>query len=341
MIEMRLNKIDIENIKDKIKDKKIGVIGDGCLDIYWRADMKLSKLSRETPHYPLPIVEEKFSLGGASNVVNNLFTLGANIEFLTVIGNDWRGREFLHIINNMNLDNKYILVDNSRITPTYCKPIRSGISEVVYEDPRLDFENRTPINSELEDKIIENLKIMSKNIDILIVSDQFHYGIMTDKVISTLFQLKEKGLVIVVDSRENIVKYKGLFIKPNEVEVFELLDISPKTSTSVDDFIEYARELREINQNDMIITLGKSGAILIEEENIIHIPTIEATGEIDIVGCGDAFISGFSLGLLARLSKQKSIELANIIAGITIKKIGTTGDATLEEVIEKYEKFEK
>ncbi len=333
---MRLNKEDIKSITTKIKNKKIGVIGDGCLDVYWKANMRLSKLSRETPHYPLPIVEEKFLLGAASNVVNNLFTLGCDIEFLTVIGNDWRGREFLHLIDERNLDNSYIILDNSRITPTYCKPMRCGISDVIYEDPRLDFENRTPINSELEDKIIKNLIDMSKNIEILIVSDQFHYGIITEKVINTLFQLKENGIEIIVDSRENITKYEGLFIKPNEVEVFELLEIPhPTRSLSIDDYMNYASQLREINKHDMMITLGKLGAILIEEKEITHIPTFEVEGEIDIVGCGDAFISGFSVGLLAGFSEKKSIELANLVAGITIKKIGTTGSASIGELLEK------
>ena len=333
---MRLNKEDIKSITTKIKNKKIGVIGDGCLDVYWKANMRLSKLSRETPHYPLPIVEEKFLLGAASNVVNNLFTLGCDIEFLTVIGDDWRGREFLHLIDERNLDNSYIILDNSRITPTYCKPMRCGISDVIYEDPRLDFENRTPISSELEDKIINNLIDMSKNIEILIVSDQFHYGIITEKVINTLFQLKENGIEIIVDSRENITKYEGLFIKPNEVEVFELLEIPhPTRSLSIDDYMNYASQLREINKHDMMITLGKLGAILIEEKEITHIPTFEVEGEIDIVGCGDAFISGFSVGLLAGFSEKKSIELANLVAGITIKKIGTTGSASISELLEK------
>ena len=210
---MRINRKEILEIKNIIKNKKIGVIGDGCLDIYWRADMTLSKLSRETPHYPLPIIEETIYLGAASNVVNNLFTLGADIEFLTIIGNDWKGREFKRIINEMSLNDEYIISDSSRVTPAYCKPFRSGISKVIYEDPRLDFENQSPLTPSLEKRVIENLIKMSKNIEVLIVSDQFYYGVITDKVVQTLFELKETGLEIIVDSRENITQYKGVIYK--------------------------------------------------------------------------------------------------------------------------------
>jgi len=336
---MRLGREEIVNIKNIVKDKKIGVIGDGCLDIYWKADMTLSKLSRETPHYPLPVVDEKFYLGAASNVVNNLFTLGADIEFLTIVGNDWRGREFKRIIDEMGINSEYIISAPNSLTPAYCKPLRSGISEVVYEDPRLDFENHAPINEELEALVIEKLIQMSKNIDVLIVSDQFYYGVITDKVIETLFELEKEGLKIVVDSRENVAKYKGLFIKPNEVEVYEILgeevDYGP---VDVEKFIGLAKKLREINNNhDMIVTLGSLGAILIEEESATHIPTVPATGELDVVGCGDAFTSGFALGLSMGFTEKKSVEFANLVSGIVIKKIGITGSATLEEVLEKYD----
>ena len=56
----------------KLGKGRIGVIGDFCLDVYWHADMTRSELSRETPHFPLPIVQERLSPGGAGNVVANL-----------------------------------------------------------------------------------------------------------------------------------------------------------------------------------------------------------------------------------------------------------------------------
>ena len=59
----------------KLGKGRIAVIGDFCLDVYWHADMTKSELSRETPHFPLPIVQERLSPGGAGNVVMNLLAL--------------------------------------------------------------------------------------------------------------------------------------------------------------------------------------------------------------------------------------------------------------------------
>lgn len=47
-----LSKEQVKKICAGIKNTRIGIIGDFCVDIYWHADMRKSELSRETPHYP-------------------------------------------------------------------------------------------------------------------------------------------------------------------------------------------------------------------------------------------------------------------------------------------------
>ena len=65
MPEHPVTREELKRRLEAVDGAKICLIGDFCLDIYWHADMRLSELSRETPHYPLPIVEERFSPGGA------------------------------------------------------------------------------------------------------------------------------------------------------------------------------------------------------------------------------------------------------------------------------------
>ena len=60
---------------DLLDNVKIAVIGDFCIDIYWYADMTKSELSRETPHFPLPVQKEVMSPGAAGNVANNIAAL--------------------------------------------------------------------------------------------------------------------------------------------------------------------------------------------------------------------------------------------------------------------------
>ena len=95
---MTIHKASLGALFDRIDKLRVGVLGDFCLDMYWYADMKRSVLSRETPHFPLPVVKERMSPGGAGNVACNIATLKpAQVLALGVIGADFRGeaaREF-------------------------------------------------------------------------------------------------------------------------------------------------------------------------------------------------------------------------------------------------------
>ena len=50
-----LTRQELEQLLANVDNARIGLIGDLCLDMYWIANMKISELSRETPHHPLPV----------------------------------------------------------------------------------------------------------------------------------------------------------------------------------------------------------------------------------------------------------------------------------------------
>ena len=68
----------------KKKKPKILVIGDLMIDQYlWGS---CNRISPEAPVQIVSIEEESNLLGGAGNVVNNLKTLGAEVDILSIIG---------------------------------------------------------------------------------------------------------------------------------------------------------------------------------------------------------------------------------------------------------------
>ena len=77
-------------ILERIQNVRVGIIGDGALDIYWEADMTRSELSRETPHFTLPVVNERYFGGGGANVAANISALQpAFVSMIAIIGNDY------------------------------------------------------------------------------------------------------------------------------------------------------------------------------------------------------------------------------------------------------------
>ena len=182
-MEQILTEARAAELLERMDGARVALLGDLCLDVYWRADMRLSALSRETPHYPLPVVSERFSPGGAGNVACNIAALKpAKFTAIGVTGNDWRGDLLLKGLAEHGVDTKYVLRSDEVVTNTYIKPIRTGISHVAYEDPRIDFENRGPIPPVLEKVLLERLEHMAGEVDALLVSDQMAFGCVTEGI---------------------------------------------------------------------------------------------------------------------------------------------------------------
>lgn len=338
--EIKLTEQRVKEISDSLKNVKIATIGDICLDYYVYGDMKISELSRETPHHPLPIVKEVYSLGGGGNVVNNIKALGVGkLLPVSIIGNDWRGFMIEKILKENGFDCSHIIKSYNFTTTCFLKPMRMGISKVVYEDPRLDFTNRNNISEEDEEELLKHIDEACKEADVIAVSDQLKNGIVTDKVRERIsYWAKTKK--VIVDSRENATKYEGVIVKPNEVEAAFAIgrDIS-NLNLTIDDYANIGHELHLKNKCPAIVTLGELGALWCDEDGETLAPTIKAKDPIDIVGAGDTFMSAMASAYGTGISGQEAIAYGNLASGVTIKKIGTTGTATKEEILEKFKEY--
>ena len=323
---------------ENIGKVKIGLIGDLCLDMYWMADMRLSELSRETPHYPLPVVEERYAPGGAGNAACNLAALQPGVlKVIGLVGDDWRGELLMRALKERGVDTRYIVRDSSVTTNAYIKPLRRGISDVTYEDPRLDFENRAPLGEAAERKILDALEEAAEDLDVICVSDQMLYGCITPAVRKALSGLGEAGKTVIVDSRYRAADYRHVTVKPNEVEaVRAFADGQPRT---LEGLAKLASEISMKNQRIALITLGEYGCFMAERGWVIRIPAFRVEPPIDFCGAGDTFLAGFAALLAAGAGPARAAQIANMCAAVTIKKIGETGTASREEVLAAYDQY--
>ena len=332
-----LNKQQLNDILAKTANVKIGLIGDLCLDIYWKADMKRSELSRETPHYPLPVVGESMSPGGGGNACANIAALKpARVEAIGVIGNDWRGNALLTELKKRGIGDESLVISDEVITNAYCKPIRMGISHVEYEDPRLDFCNYKPLPATAEKALLERMAVVVKDLDVLCVSDQMMYGCITPGIRQQLMKYAAEGLKVIVDSRDRIGEYKGVIMKPNEIEGWRMVHGTDKGR--IDTFDVYAETLKklvQINKAPVCMTLGDKGCLYSDEQQMIHIEAYSVEPPIDIVGAGDTFLAAFGVAIGAGIEPSLAASFGNLASSITVKKIGTTGTASPEELVEK------
>ena len=312
---------------------RIGVIGDFCLDVYWHADMTKSELSRETPHFPLPIVGERLSPGGAGNVVMNVLALEPKaVTAIGVFGDDWRGAALKDLLKKAGADVSGVVTDPTRVTNTYIKPLRKGFADnVVYEDPRLDFTNYDPLSPATERKLVAALGKLRGKVDVLCVCDQMPCGCVTAKVRAKILELAKEGLVVFVDSRDRIGLYTDVIVKPNEIEAARALqgEIPPT------EFAKLAAALAKRTGRSAIVTAGERGCFVAEKGRVTHVPACKVTGEIDFCGAGDTFLSGLAVSTAAGFALADAAKIACCCSAVTIKKLKTTGTASRAELKER------
>ncbi len=327
-----LSRAQLGEILENIGGANVALVGDLCLDAYWMADMRLSALSRETPHHPLPIFEERYAPGGAGNVASNLAALKpARLSVVGVAGEDWRGDLLLREFRARGIGTEGIVRDGALLTNAYIKPLRRGISDLVSQHPRLDFENRAPLPARRERRVLNALKI-AEAADVICVSDQMQFGCVTAAVRERLCELGRMGKRIVVDSRDRIGLYRHVSLKPNEVE-------AARAFAGGEPMEALAARLAEENGQPAVITLAEKGALVAEGEGVFHCPACPVAPPIDFVGAGDSFLAGFGCALAAGASAVEAAQVATLLAAVTIKKIGTTGTATREEILSAWELY--
>ena len=335
----------LKTILNNFSDQRILVVGDFYLDAYWYIDKTRSTLSLETPWHTNPVVEQRYSPGAAGTVTNNLKALGIGTVYtLGVIGEDGFGRTLLNCLQANGCLTDFMLQASQWVTPTYLKPIHRGYENVETEGPRFDIENQSPMPAEVEDAVIEALQTCLPLVDGIIIGDQMplaDLGVVTTRVREALCesaaQFPEK--VFFADSRTRIGEYQNVIIKPNRFEAKRA--VQPDWNGQHLEMEAAKRDavrLSEKTQNTVYITLGENGILVYSNGTFTHIPGIPIDDKTDPVGAGDSVSAGL-VATLCYLGADHSVTAAyigNLVASITVTKIGTTGTASSAEVLERH-----
>lgn len=332
-------------ILESIKSLDVAVIGDYALDVYWYADMTLSELSRETPHYTRPIIRETYSPGASGNICCNVKDLGVRKVFaVTVLGRDWRGQILMDKLREKGVLLNHVITSSERVTSTYIKPILCGFDSQ-QEDSRLDFINYHPLSEDLESQILSEIQAAASSVDVLIIEDQMtQNGIITDNIREVLIKTAEENpeKVFIADSRRNIGSFKNMVLKPNKMEAVKAIDQSRDPSTvTEEEIIEIGRELQKRAKRPVYITLSSEGALLITESGFEKIPAVRMEPPIDPVGAGDTFIAAAGASLAAGATPLEAGIIANLAASVVIKKLNITGTASPREILGRFDEVSR
>lgn len=345
-----LQKERLKKILESFRNKKVLIIGDFCVDAYWDADMSLSNLSLETPRFPRPIIHERYTPGASGTVAWNASDIGLDVYGYFLMGNDWRGEILKKALKDRGIHADYAQSLKDRVTPAYIKPILHS-SESKQEDSRLDFDNYTTPSEDFIKTQLPTIKKLIENVDAVLLQDQFECGILGVKYLRDQLNniAKDTDKPFMVDSRHRIYEFKNMILKPNRFEAIKAagLETQPE-NVEIDQAMikKAASQLYTQSKIPIYITAAEKGMYLFQpnnkdKEDFLHIPTINPLGPIDTTGAGDTVMSALIASLLGGASYEEAGLIANIASSITIRKLNETGTATPQEILSRYEDFDK
>ena len=333
----------LQTILEGFRERKILVIGDFYLDAYWIVDKTKSALSLETPWHTNPVVGQRYSPGAAGTVTNNLAALEVGeVYTLSVVGEDGFGSTLLEHLGANGCITDFMITTQERVTPTYLKPIHRGYEGVETEGPRFDIENQSMMGSETEDRVLSALHQCVPQVEGIIVGDQMphdNWGVITDRVRAEICQLAAEfpNKLFFVDSRTRIGKYHHVTIKPNRFEAKRAVDPDwSGTDVDIEEAERCGRILTERTGKSLFVTVGTEGILVFHNRQVEHVPGIPLEMEIDPVGAGDSVSAAIVATLCGGFSHLEAAQVGNLVASVTVTKIGTTGTASHTEVIKRF-----
>ncbi len=329
-----MKKDQLQKILNDIRLVKIAVIGDFCLDAYWFIDEAMSEISVETNETTRPVAKQRYSLGGAGNVTNNLAAMGVReVSAFGVIGPDPFGAEMVRIMRETGILTENLLVQETEWqTHTYAKPYIDD-----RELNRIDFGNYNVLSNVTADRLIENLITGIEEADLIIINQQVPSGIHTVYFRTKLAEiiLRFPGKTFIADSRSYNDFYTGAVRKMNDTEALRLCGVIRKPDEVIPSWevASAAKELFYRYQRPLFITRGSRGSLVIDESGVSEIPGLMILSKVDTVGAGDSYLAGAASALASGNDITTAATLGTFVAGVTVQKLFQTGTATPEEIL--------
>ena len=313
--------------KDRIVEK-ILCVGDVILDSYSKGNV--NRISPEAPIPILKIESDKFVLGGSGNVARNICTAGGKCHLLSIVGKD-NEAEILKKLSRECKGLTFNFVEDSSRFTTKKKRFVSGQQQIL----RVDQEITSPINKQIQSKILTIFKKHIDKFNVVVISD-YNKGMLVEKLLKEIIKIsrKKKKIVLVDPKRHSFELYKNAnVITPN----FQELLVSTSTPSIYENTPNLIQKLSKRLIDDysfsaVLTTRSSKGMTIIFDNGNEFNLSSEALEVFDVSGAGDTVVAYLAVSIAKGEDLKKAAILANKAAGIAVGKFGTAS-VSRDEII--------
>ena len=299
---------------------KIIVIGSSNMDL----TIKMNKLPKQGE----TVIGKDYvkSLGGkGANQAVAAARAGADVAFITKMGDDEFGHEALKVFTNEGIDTGNILIDDQS---------QSGLAMVWVDKAG---ENSIVVasgaNANLNSEEIIEKKSVIMSADILII--QLEIPLETVKAAVKIAY--ENNVTVILnpapakelpDDLLNMVN----IITPNIHELETLTKKNVKTCEDIKDAADY---LHSKGIENVIVTHGDKGSYISNDEGFFHVPSFKVEA-VDTTAAGDILNGAFAAALLENKLMKEALFFANAAAAISVTQMGAQLSAPTKRQINEF-----
>jgi ribokinase len=238
--------------------------------------------------------------------------LGAQVTFVSRVGNDQFGNEAIRHFQAEGIDTTFVSQDSQQPTGT----------AAIFVDDR--GENCIVIvagaNAQLTPENVKHAALAIQNADVVLCQ-------LETPLEATLeaFRLARAAGVLTLLTPAPATELPDELLllcdicTPNRSEL-ELL--TKLTVTNNGEAKSAAELLRARGVKSVVVTMGRHGAFLLNDQAAVHVPAIEVV-VVDTTGAGDAFTASLAVSLAEGLPLNDAAHRAALVAAMTVTRMGT------------------
>ena len=253
--------------------------------------------------YPFFGVNTRVS-GVAYNLLKALKTLGDDVRFVTMTGNDFVSEYIMHEVKAAGVETEYVK-KNLKETPSSVVLFDEDGKRQIY----CDLKDIQEMTYEFEKEVYEDCDL------VIACNINFNRGLLK--------QAKEDGKMIATD-----VHVLGDIHDEYNRDFMQYANILFLSDENIKgDYREFLMEIEKEYQNEIIVLgMGAKGALMYvkEEDKFYELPAVSVGEVVNTVGAGDALFSGFLHYYVKGETPVEALQKAQIFASY---KIGFDGGA--------------
>lgn len=287
--------------------KKILVIGSLNMDMV--IEMKRMPITGET------VLGTQVSYVPGGKGANQAYTaakLGGKVKMLGCIGNDDFGEMQRNNLTECGVDTG----DLKRL-----KSQGTGMASIYVDE----YGDNTIVvvpgaNMECNVSYLKEYDHVLQECDYVILQME----IARDAIYYAIKRAKELGKTVILnpapvpDALPDEIFSRLDYITPNETELMKLCG---KEGDSVRDYTEGARELLERGARNVLVTMGKKGALFVNREREEVFPARKVLA-VDTTAAGDCFNGAFAVALAEGRALDEAVTFANAASSIAVTRNG-------------------